>query len=238
MKNLKILMVATFLILSLSACKKAEIAKPEVKVPPVVTGLLAPSHDLPKACAAANGNWLAEFRECENAGKDWCDANRGKFNECGAACRHDPEAEHCTLQCVPVCGFGVAPKAKAEGDKGANGCVESAGYMWCEQKAKCLKVWEEPCWVRLTESVSQRFAEKYKKPLEDIRVAVREFDGEHAKGGVEFSVNGKFVEGGNFLVVKVDGKWKLVFDGNGSVACKTLEPYGFPADMIKDLCAE
>ncbi|MFA5993016.1 MAG: hypothetical protein WC796_04890 [Candidatus Pacearchaeota archaeon] len=31
------------------------------------------------------------------------------------------------------------------GDKDAHGCIGSAGYQWCEEKQKCLRVWEENC---------------------------------------------------------------------------------------------
>jgi len=30
-------------------------------------------------------------------------------------------------------------------DKDDQGCIGSAGYTWCESKAKCLRVWEEDC---------------------------------------------------------------------------------------------
>lgn len=31
------------------------------------------------------------------------------------------------------------------GDRDEHGCIGSAGYSWCEAKAKCLRSWEEPC---------------------------------------------------------------------------------------------
>src|SRR5512142_1430173 len=31
------------------------------------------------------------------------------------------------------------------GDRDAHGCIGSAGYSWCEAKAKCLRPWEEKC---------------------------------------------------------------------------------------------
>jgi hypothetical protein len=31
------------------------------------------------------------------------------------------------------------------GDRDAHGCIGSAGYTWCEIKAKCLRTWEETC---------------------------------------------------------------------------------------------
>jgi len=33
------------------------------------------------------------------------------------------------------------------GDRDAHGCIGSAGYMWCEPKQKCLRIWEENCEV-------------------------------------------------------------------------------------------
>lgn len=54
-------------------------------------------------CQKNSGTWLAQYRECEYISKDWCDRFGGMFNECESACRHNPQAEVCTLQCVPVC---------------------------------------------------------------------------------------------------------------------------------------
>jgi hypothetical protein len=31
------------------------------------------------------------------------------------------------------------------GDKDEHGCIGSAGYSWCAEKQKCLRVWEEQC---------------------------------------------------------------------------------------------
>lgn len=30
-------------------------------------------------------------------------------------------------------------------DKDIHGCIGSAGYSWCEEKQKCLRIWEENC---------------------------------------------------------------------------------------------
>jgi len=30
-------------------------------------------------------------------------------------------------------------------DKDEHGCISSAGYSWCEEKNKCLRIWEEKC---------------------------------------------------------------------------------------------
>lgn len=62
--------------------------------------------DDPKgACLSFDGNWIEETQECEGMGREQCEALGGTFNECASACRNDPEAEFCTLQCVLVCDF-------------------------------------------------------------------------------------------------------------------------------------
>ncbi len=45
---------------------------------------------------------------------------------------------------APDCNFALCPVIVG-GDKDAHGCIPSAGYSWCEEKQKCLKVWEEDC---------------------------------------------------------------------------------------------
>ena len=64
--------------------------------------------EMPKTdfgCEDAGGNWLTEHNECEYGDREWCDQAGGMFAECESACRHDSEAEICTMQCVPVCQF-------------------------------------------------------------------------------------------------------------------------------------
>lgn len=31
------------------------------------------------------------------------------------------------------------------GDRDEHGCIGPAGYSWCEERQKCIRVWEEPC---------------------------------------------------------------------------------------------
>lgn len=60
---------------------------------------------LETSCQQNGGTWIEEAKECEYISADWCEAEGGFFNECGSACRNDPNAEVCTMQCVPVCNF-------------------------------------------------------------------------------------------------------------------------------------
>lgn len=60
-------------------------------------------------CQAKQGKWLADYKECEAISQTWCAQNKGQFEECASACRHNSQAEICTLQCVPVCKFTTTP---------------------------------------------------------------------------------------------------------------------------------
>lgn len=65
--------------------------------------------DLPEdkfdACEVMQGTPLPQFNQCEYISQDACDYLGGEFLECASACRNDPNAEICTLQCVQVCVF-------------------------------------------------------------------------------------------------------------------------------------
>ncbi len=56
-----------------------------------------------RICQESGGNWLWEHQECEYIGEEFCDQIGGIFLPCESACRHDPDADFCTMQCVPVC---------------------------------------------------------------------------------------------------------------------------------------
>ncbi|KKR54678.1 MAG: hypothetical protein A2079_07345 [Geobacteraceae bacterium GWC2_48_7] len=58
-------------------------------------------------CEKYNGIWLSEFSECENISEEVCSSNGGFFNACGSACRHNPEAKICSMQCVPFCEYAT-----------------------------------------------------------------------------------------------------------------------------------
>ncbi len=58
-----------------------------------------------RGCVDASGTWLSEFNECEYISEETCEGLGGIFSECASACRNDPAAEICTMQCVQVCSF-------------------------------------------------------------------------------------------------------------------------------------
>jgi hypothetical protein len=61
--------------------------------------------NLQGACLSFDGTWLEDSMECEGMSQEQCESLGGEFNECASACRNDPEAQVCTLQCIVVCDF-------------------------------------------------------------------------------------------------------------------------------------
>ena len=61
-----------------------------------------------------------------------------------------------------------------------------------------------------------------------LNITVAKIEGDYASG--DASAQGG---GGMWFAAKVNGVWKLVWDGNGSIQCSSLIPYpNFPADII------
>ncbi|MFH1608452.1 MAG: MliC family protein [Patescibacteria group bacterium] len=58
-------------------------------------------------CKENNGVWYSDDKICEINSflKTECVEKGGVHNDCASACRHDPDAEICTLQCVITCSF-------------------------------------------------------------------------------------------------------------------------------------
>jgi|GEM_PF-1950314 len=92
MKKILVLFFLLFVIISGSAVLL--LTKAKESATPV---------NVSEECRGLGGVWLEEFRECENIFPAWCTQFQGLFRECESACRHNPEAEVCTQQCVPVC---------------------------------------------------------------------------------------------------------------------------------------
>lgn len=84
-----------------------------------------------ESCVQNGGTWLADFKECEYINSDWCNAENWSFNECASACRNNPEAEMCTMQCVPVCSLKPKPKMHESWD------VDWDGTNDCEKDGIC-----------------------------------------------------------------------------------------------------
>jgi hypothetical protein len=58
-------------------------------------------------CSEKGGVWYTEENTCEvnKLTESQCTDAGGKFNPCASACRHDKNAQVCTMQCVLTCTF-------------------------------------------------------------------------------------------------------------------------------------
>ena len=122
------------------------------------------------------------------------------------------------------------------GQKDEHGCLIAAGYSWCEAKQKCLRTWEEPCVSSqeeeqiLVNAMREAIVAKRGPTANQLTFKVSKVEGDYASGSASASGGG-----GMWFAAKVNGKWTLVWDGNGAILCKDLEPYpNFPSDLIPE----
>ncbi|MDD5109664.1 MAG: hypothetical protein PHI63_00425 [Patescibacteria group bacterium] len=109
---------------------------------------------------------------------------------------------------------------------------------WCNDGEIVPPVQDEcgcygpPRCSRASAEIKKLLVAKYPKYAATLTVTIGKETDNHARGSVGFE---KGAPGGNFLAAKVDGKWQIVFDGNGGIPC-SLSEYGFPPEMLSD-CA-
>lgn len=61
-----------------------------------------------------------------------------------------------------------------------------------------------------------------------MTITVSKIVGNFAQGGASASGGG-----GMWLAAKVNSIWKLVWDGNGTISCASVNPYNFPTSMVQ-----
>lgn len=67
----------------------------------------------------------------------------------------------------------------------------------------------------------------------EVEVTINKNDGTYASGSVKEKESE--VGGGYFFAKKVNGEWKIVADGNGSITCASLVPYpDYPVSLIPE----
>ncbi len=135
--------------------------------------------------------------------------------------------------------LGVEPtsaqKPLVGADKDEYGCIGSAGYTWCEDKQKCLRVWEEPCEkVDNEKDIKQAILTKHGWSEEEVNITISKEDGTFARGGIK-EVDA--VGGGMFLAKKINDEWQIVFEGNGVPDCSLLKTtHSFPIEFLTGIC--
>ena len=126
-------------------------------------------------------------------------------------------------------------------DRDVHGCIGSAGYSWCETKQKCLRVWEETCGTPsstpsidetavIKEAMRQAIVAKRGGSANDLTFTVSKVIGNYAQGGASAQGGGAM-----WFAAKVNGKWALIWDGNGVILCSDLINYpDLPTIMVPE----
>jgi hypothetical protein len=78
------------------------------------------------------------------------------------------------------------------------------------------------------------FSRKYpNREYSEWRINILEnSQNEHVHGTIGAPEGG----GANFWAAKVNGEWVIVTEAQDHVPCSTFDPYGFPEDMIANIC--
>lgn len=64
-----------------------------------------------------------------------------------------------------------------------------------------------------------------------LQVTISQIEGNYAKGGIKEL---EAVGGAYFLAAKVEGVWRIVYDGQASPFCSDIASYNFPQDMVPE----
>ena len=81
------------------------------------------------------------------------------------------------------------------------------------------------------ELIKETIAKKYSRPQEEILIIVDSRTNDYAKGTMALAEE---MGNGWWLAAKVGKDWQLVAEGNGTIACASIEAYNFPAEMVPE----
>jgi hypothetical protein len=82
--------------------------------------------------------------------------------------------------------------------------------------------------ISIVSAIQAALVAEHGSDAASLNITISKIEGDYAEGAA-----GEQGGGGMWFAAKVNGDWKLVWDGNGTIACTDLSPYpNFPKDMI------
>jgi hypothetical protein len=80
----------------------------------------------------------------------------------------------------------------------------------------------------LKQAIKTALVAEHGSQASSLNITVSKIEGDYASGAASEQGGG-----GMWFAAKVNGTWKLAWDGNGVILCSSLTPYpNFPTDMI------
>ena len=89
--------------------------------------------------------------------------------------------------------------------------------------------------ISVEKRIKEALAAKHNKKVSQTEITITQETENHARSNVMFQPGGS-ENSGMFLAAKINNKWQIIFDGNGTAACKDSEDYNFPEAITKDAC--
>lgn len=81
----------------------------------------------------------------------------------------------------------------------------------------------------LTAAVKTGLVAEHGPDAANMTITVSKIQGNFAQGGASEQGGGAM-----WLAAKVNGTWKLAWDGNGTISCTSVDPYNFPTSMVPE----
>lgn len=89
--------------------------------------------------------------------------------------------------------------------------------------------------VTTADEIKSIFATKYNRSIDAVSLVINKETEGYARGIVQMVKKDELPgNGGEFLAAKINGQWKIVYEGIGAIPCADLAGYDFPQDMISD----
>ena len=146
-----------------------------------------------------------------------------------SGCVPKTETENPVPTLVPTV-IPSSPTVLVGNDKDEHGCIGSAGYSWCQDKNKCIRIWEEDCGSAAAIKAAIIKKDNIKS---EFTLTISHENVNYASGQISFGSEG----GGMFLAAKVNDQWQIVYSGNGSIDCQTIKAkYEFTPEMLTGFC--
>jgi len=79
--------------------------------------------------------------------------------------------------------------------------------------------------------IKEALASKHGKDVSQVIAEITKREGNYVMGGVRFT---GAISGAWFLAYKDGGNWIITADGNGTIPCSAVDPYGFPASIAPE----